>query len=338
MKLTIGIPTYNRFRKLENLLQEISNQITNFQDKNNLEIVVSNNSSSDDTSAVIEKYEYIFPCSFKYFIQKENIGFDRNVDFLFKNSSGDFLWILSDDDVLIQGAIQEVYNGLLKSPNVVFAFVNYNVNLSGQIIASSIKNDGNLLINSKEAMLAINFANSLISSCIFNVSKWNSINTSVFFDSCWIHMYVARAILNDGMSLLFTKPLIEMMQENFYESRINKNRILGIEFYLYAHLKLVEFCDSLCNFAYPQKICQQAIKFCLRGDLGHIINYKLFRKRYEAKEILNIIKYFYPYRRNHLSYYFLFIPALIIPGNIYKLLYSIKVLFYGKSFNKISNK
>ena len=167
-------------------------------------------------------------------------------------------------------------------------------------------------------MIRINFANSLISSCIFNVSKWNEIDTKVFYDTCWIHMYVARSLLNVGKSLIISTPLIEMQQQSLLESRKGKNRIMGIEFYFYAHLKIVEFSDSLLKFGYPKNIQKKAILSCKKGDLGHIINLKLFRGWYDIKEIMLIIFYFFPYRKKYISYYLIFIPALLTPGIVYK--------------------
>lgn len=321
MKLTIGIPTFNRFDKLENVLKQISDQLSNFLYIDNLEILISNNASTDNTNIVVENFKNKLNCSFKYYIQDENIGFDRNVDFLFKKSSGDFMWLLSDDDNLLENSILEVYKSICLYPHVVFAFVNYNVNVNGRLIKSNIKNEENVLINSEEIMTKINFANTLISSCIFNVSKWNELNTKLFYNTCWIHMYVARTLLKEGKSLIITRPLIEMQQESFYNSRNGKNRIMGIEFYFYAHLKLVEFCDSLLKFGYPQKIQQEANLFCEKGDLGHIINLKLIRRYYDIKEIILIIKYFIPYRRKKISFYLRFIPALLIPGLVFKLIY-----------------
>ena len=318
MKLTIGIPTFNRYDKLDNVLQQISNQLLDFLYIDNIEILISNNSSTDNTNSVIDKYKNIFACTYKYYIQDENIGFDRNVDFLFKKASGDFLWVLSDDDVLLANSVAEIYNSISCYPDIVFAFVNYNVNLNGNLIKSHLKEDKNVVINSDEVMIRINFANSLISSCIFNVSKWNEIDTKIFYNTCWIHMYVARSLLKEGESLIITTPLIEMQQQDFYESRNGKKRIVGIEFYFYAHLKMVEFCDSLLEFGYPKKIQKKAISFCKNGDLGHIINLKLIRGWYDIKEILLIIFYFFPYRKKNISYYLFFIPALLTPGVVYK--------------------
>jgi glycosyltransferase involved in cell wall biosynthesis len=324
MKLTIGIPTFNRYDKLYNTLEQILKQLSNFEYLENLEILISNNASTDKTNFIVEDFNKLVTCSFNYYIQAENIGFDRNVDFLFRKASGDFLWILSDDDILLENAITDVYKSILLNPKIVFAFINYNVNVCGKLVKSNLLFKENIIISSEEIMTTINFANSLISSCIFNVYKWNEIKTELFFDTYWIHMYVARSLLKEGKSLIITRPLIEMQQQNFLDSRSEKQKINGIEFYFYAHLQLVEFCESLLKFGYPLEIQRKAKIFCEKGDIGHIINLKLFRKFYDIKEIIIIIFSFIPFRRKKISFYLFFIPLLLLPGTVFKILYFFK--------------
>ena len=323
MILTIGIPTYNRGLKLKSILESLQNQILLFNNSFNIEVLVSNNASTDLTPQILLEKSEIF--NFKYFNQTENIGFDRNVDFLFKNAKGDFLWILSDDDIITNDSVSQVYTALFNHQHVKFAFINYNINCDGNLLYSNINNKVDLnVVNSVELMTNINFANSLVSSCVFNVKLWNSIKTYLYFGSCWIHMYVARDILISGKSLILNNPLIEMQQIGIIESRKEQKKVKGIEYYFYAHINLVKYCSTLFNSGYPKQVQQQANKYCSDGDLGHLFNFKLYNKSYSIFEISKIIKELFPYRKSSFTFYFTFVPLMLLPGLIFKLLYFLK--------------
>jgi glycosyltransferase involved in cell wall biosynthesis len=102
--LSICIPTYNRFRFLNSNLLSIFNQVTDDMD---IEIIVSNNKSTDDTEAVVQKF--LSHPKFKYFEQTENLGATKNILKLVKEyATGEFCWIVGDDDFLLQGALKVI--------------------------------------------------------------------------------------------------------------------------------------------------------------------------------------------------------------------------------------
>ena len=54
--LTIAIPTYNRATFLENNLKQLYNNWQQLNDKNYLEIIISNNASTDNTKAIVQQF------------------------------------------------------------------------------------------------------------------------------------------------------------------------------------------------------------------------------------------------------------------------------------------
>ena len=81
--LTIGIPTYNRADKLEISIKAIMEERNRYPDKN-IEVLVSDNCSSDDTFKVVSKFENI-----SYYRNEQNLGFDLNVDSVIKKAKAD---------------------------------------------------------------------------------------------------------------------------------------------------------------------------------------------------------------------------------------------------------
>lgn len=90
--VTIGIPTFNRSALLK---QSIESALS--QEYRNIEVVVSDNASTDDTEIVCRSY-----CEkdarIKYFRQESNIGPARNFSKVLLNASGEFFMWLGDDD------------------------------------------------------------------------------------------------------------------------------------------------------------------------------------------------------------------------------------------------
>ncbi|MBK9284930.1 MAG: glycosyltransferase family 2 protein [Sphingobacteriaceae bacterium] len=105
--LSITIPTWNRSKTLEKSLSILLPQVLEFKDI--IEIIISDNHSSDDTAKVInssiEKYQSI---NFITYFQKENTGFFGNFKKCKELANGQFVWILSDDDFIQDGVIQEI--------------------------------------------------------------------------------------------------------------------------------------------------------------------------------------------------------------------------------------
>lgn len=91
--VTIGIPTYNRSHKT--LIQAISCACN--QDYPNLEIVISDNCSTDNTEEVVSK---IKDKRIKYIRQENNIGPNRNFNACLNAAKSDYFLLLHDDDLI----------------------------------------------------------------------------------------------------------------------------------------------------------------------------------------------------------------------------------------------
>ena len=92
--VSVGMPVYNRPEGLVNALECIVNQTYK-----NLEIIISDNAStSDEIENIVKRYmehdKRIF-----YTKQKENLGADRNFQYVINKASGKYFLMAADDDV-----------------------------------------------------------------------------------------------------------------------------------------------------------------------------------------------------------------------------------------------
>ena len=102
--LTIAIPTWNRSACLMQLLELLVVQII---DRRQVEVIVSDNASTDNTQHVV--------CSFQrrgapitYIRNQENVGAENNVVQCFEQARGEYVWILGDDDLIVPGGLDAI--------------------------------------------------------------------------------------------------------------------------------------------------------------------------------------------------------------------------------------
>ena len=128
--VTIGIPTYNRANStLPTALKSALNQ-----DYPNLEIIVSDNCSTDNTENVVKscKSEKI-----NYIRQKTNIGPNNNYNACLDAAKGDYFLLLHDDDLIDNDFVYTCLRAAQYSTD--FGFIRTGARIIG--------NDGELLKN-----------------------------------------------------------------------------------------------------------------------------------------------------------------------------------------------
>jgi glycosyltransferase involved in cell wall biosynthesis len=109
--LSIAIPTYNRASLLDLCLTRVIEQLPATGE---VEVLVSNNASTDDTRAVVARHQAAYP-ALRYSENEQNGGPDFNIAKAFELATGKYAWVFSDDDLLLPGALAYVLP-LLRQP------------------------------------------------------------------------------------------------------------------------------------------------------------------------------------------------------------------------------
>ncbi|WP_221091165.1 glycosyltransferase family 2 protein [Deinococcus aquaedulcis] len=123
--LSLCIPTYNRAGLLRQMLQSILNDLAAMPHARGVEIVIANNASSDDTRSVISDFQQRYPeVAWNIHHHAVSVGAD-NVQIVTDYARGEFVWILSDDDLLLPGAISRLMAELNPETDAVVVTCNH---------------------------------------------------------------------------------------------------------------------------------------------------------------------------------------------------------------------
>ena len=116
--LSLCVPTYNRASWLAVSLRAILSQLTPAM-RDTVEVVVLDNASPDETPQVVAEAQADFPAAAVRHVRRpENIGCDGNFTDAPNQVEGEFVYLLSDDDVLLPGAVETLLGLIQKHPRL----------------------------------------------------------------------------------------------------------------------------------------------------------------------------------------------------------------------------
>jgi abequosyltransferase len=113
LRLSICIATRNRADLLALTLDSLLVQVGS-----RVEIVIVDGASTDHTRSVVAECQLQHP-SVKYFPQQENSGVDGDYDKAVAYAKGDYCWLISDDDLLCEGAVARILEMVEENPDAL---------------------------------------------------------------------------------------------------------------------------------------------------------------------------------------------------------------------------
>lgn len=101
-KLSILVPTFNHGKFIEQMLEGVLMQKTDF----NFDIIIGDDASDDDNALIIKRYAKKYPDKIKAFLHTKNLGpavpkelgGKNNVGFLFKQAKSEYIALCEGDD------------------------------------------------------------------------------------------------------------------------------------------------------------------------------------------------------------------------------------------------
>lgn len=213
-KLSICIPTYNRAPFLRELLNSILSQA----DPSIIEIVISDNASSDNTSEVVKEYKSRYK-NIRYFCWPRNVGADRNYLMSVNVSRGDFCWLMGSDDKLANGAVSTVLKALNENPADVFLFNRYNCDFQmNHLLLSSWVGDfeyEHVLDSTQDFASYISKCKTLggvfsyLSTIVVRRDKWDASEINlIYMETLYSHVAVIFAMIKNGGRFTYKSEVI----------------------------------------------------------------------------------------------------------------------------------
>ena len=221
--LSICISTYNRAKYLEQLLNSVFVQFGDVPVEK-IELCINDDSADNETELVVEKYRKLNKVDLIYQRNHVNTGMERAFLSVVEMSSGKYCWILSDDDLMIQGALKIIFETILSNNyDLVIGERNFFVEKYNYQIERQWNFQDNILDNATEYNEILNcgfWASTYICSLIFNRDLWFSSkfrDTDISRFRYFIHIRkIFNALPHSSKSTIFlSKPLMAARGDEF---------------------------------------------------------------------------------------------------------------------------
>ena len=169
--LSICIPTYNRVSDVADCVQDLIRKFGKYE----IPIYVSDNASTDDTSAEIIKLQSEYAFLF-YYRNSINVGVDKNFETVLKLSQTKYAWLLGDDDRISEKCLPEILS-LLENND-------YDMLVAGY--SNDFKVESKLFSDPKQLIVELGTSMTWISVQIWNNKLVHSVPFSKYYDTSFI--------------------------------------------------------------------------------------------------------------------------------------------------------
>ena len=231
IKLSFCIPTLNRGSLIGRTLESIISQATD-----EVEIVIVDGGSSDNTKEVVSKFQQDFP-SLRYVCSKAQNsgtnsvvpsggGFDRDCSLAVALAQGEYCWLFTDDDVLKPGAVQRVLDATGHQYELIIANAEIRSADLSQIVRPSrvpLTTDRiyapadweNLFLDTADYL-------AFVGAVVIKRQVWNTRRQEPYIGTGFIHFGVLFQSPLQGDALVIAEPLIEISYGDAHYMRTSR--------------------------------------------------------------------------------------------------------------------
>ncbi|MEO5891101.1 MAG: glycosyltransferase family 2 protein [Ferruginibacter sp.] len=204
MKISLSIPQYNR---IGYLLKSLS--VIELQTYEHIEVVISDDCSTDDTEQQIKQLmpAYKYPVVYKR--NQRNLGYDRNYRQSIELATGDYCFILGNDDTLSEPGAIEYLAGFLEQNNFPdIGVCNFHEQGDPQNVYKRANTTG---ISGTGYEIAMKYYScfSFVAGLIYKRETFLKYNTAAYDGSIYAQMYLGCFIISKGgVFFLIEKSLV----------------------------------------------------------------------------------------------------------------------------------
>jgi abequosyltransferase len=212
--LTIAIPTWNRSKYLYRCLDSIFKQI-NSHTENYLEVIVSDNSSIDNTASVVHSFVKK-GFKLKYFKNRSNLGGDYNLAKCYSKAEGTYVYMLADDDILMPNMLNNLISIIKNNSKIGLVFLSpfgFDKEPSKEKPYSLTRNK--YYYNSNKFIKKIGVKMTLISTLVINKELDKNDNPFAYCGSELVQVHLAlNAILRAKTNVYVSNYSVGILRNN----------------------------------------------------------------------------------------------------------------------------
>lgn len=303
--LSICIPTYNRERYLKECLDSITCQFTDENIRRQVEIIISDNASDDNTAGMVRGYQLSFDNIF-YSRNESNLGYDRNVEKAVYQAKGNFIWTLCSDELIKPDALIFLFSVFTHYPDIAWICIDNG---------DEQKDDIEEYADGSDWLKRRNLAGGQLSQNIYN-RKYLPVDIKRYFGNLWIHYSLAREITVKQPQLsvknLFKIPEVEHPCDWAGGGEV-----------LITYIKLQQIIADLPAIGYDKKAIAVMLRSLAKGLLRQVASAKIHGLKVNIGNFKLIFRNYYL----HPAYLFLAMIVFLLPS---RLLYRLKHLCLKK--------
>lgn len=217
-QLSICIPTLNRGTYIGDTLKSITSQL-----EEGVEIIIVDGGSSDNTSEIVQSFQRSFPDI--HYVQNDasktkpsNEGFARDCDHAVELAKGKFCWLMTDDDILVPGAIRTVLDRLGADYPLIVASVEVrNKDLSEVIVRCrpELPQDRTFYPSEwNQFAVTVGGCLTFVGAVIVKRQFWLSRNREKYYSSGFIHVGVIFDEPIKDPVLVIADPIVSVRHGN----------------------------------------------------------------------------------------------------------------------------
>lgn len=178
--VSVCIPAYNNAGYIKETIDSILNQTYS-----NIELIISDDKSTDNTIEVIES---IGDSRIKLYKNEKNLGMSGNWNRCLELCQGEFMKLICADDMLAKDAIEKEVNALLENPEAVMVESDTRlVDLNGKY-KGWYKRRGNGLVEGKKIARAGVFSQNYFGAPLANTFRRSAYEKVKGFDTNFVYI------------------------------------------------------------------------------------------------------------------------------------------------------
>ena len=294
IRLSICMPTYNFGRFIGEALSSIIPQATE-----DVEIVVVDGASIDNTSDIVRSYQINFP-RLRYHLLERKGGIDLDLVKTVEFAKGQYCWLFSADDIMESNAIKRMLDEIKSGHDIYLCNrketdislntlgVRYFLKESEEDRLFNFENNKDLYeYLDKATSIAALF--SYMSSIVFLRKKWNMIkNDDEFIGTLYHHAYKLISFIGHGCTLKYIRcPIVicRLGNDSFTGNSLAKRALFDINGYtLILHRFFLEPPEINKIF---KEMMQKEFKNTHLNSLKRILLLKIYSEKDDWKLLKN---------------------------------------------------